>query len=610
MAKSNWNNTVSSFVSSWSNYFRTMGVKKEDIIIEDIYNLGGLGNSNKVIASSKDLNMSDLDEDVAKVVHGIASTYDENIKFKEEMINRSRLLYETTTVQTIVDVALDDGFNNFKEDEDFVIVYEPDPDDIDTLGEDFIKEVQDEIDAFEEKSGIKDIAADILPEIIRDGEHALVIKKEQGEGVTGINDDIDVKDMLPYYRGNNLVFVFEKTKEEKGFIQQEKIRLYKPDNIIFFRLKHFNKKKLNLDTLNLTNEAKAKFKEVTKLKLPKYIRICLPLYYSALDDIENLQAMEKLSVAQDFVNLLRNEVLGIGVPQNTTSEDAKKIIREYERHLNEAKQAIDTFKDMTVDELIGLSRERKLLPLFSDGKGAITPMDLSNNAKATESKDSVANQKSQVALTTGFPTYYFTNTETPQDKPTALKLYSRFTKKLSSLQVCLAEGVEEIIFQHLTAKNKNVKRSHIKVKFKALTNGDILDEIDVMVATITGLADMYDALEKIASSENNELVIDSDKLKEVWDIYTSNLINVSGLLKKDLNKFDNEDGFGDTDMFGGGDRPPRSARPTMRNTPPEGVEEPDVEETPDLTPEQEQSIDKNNAESEADFVNSTSAELV
>ena len=223
----------------------------------------------------------------------------------------------------------------------------------------------------------------------------------------------------------------------------------------------------------------------------------------------------------------------------------------------------------------------------------------------------MSDQKNQVALTTGFPTYYFSNTEAPQDKATALKLYSRYTKKLSGLQVCVADGTEEIIYAHLKAKNKNVKRSNIKVKFKALTNGDVLDDIDVMVATITGLADMYDALEKIASSENNELVIDSDKLQEVWDIYTSNLVNISGLLKKDPNKFADDD-FDGGDMPGGATS--NSARERLGGTslrgggaePPE-INEPEGET--ELSPEAEAQIDKANAESIADFENSTSAEL-
>lgn len=610
MGKNNYNSTVSNFISNWVGYFRTLGIKREDIIIDDIYNLGSVGGGTKTqLMDNKPMRMEDIDPDVKEVVQGISQTYDENIKVKEEMLTKSRELYETTAVQTIVDVSLDDGFNNFKEDKDFVISYEPNVDDEDKLGEDFIKKVQDEIDDFADKSGIKDIVADIVPEIIRDGEHALAIRIEQGKGVTGINDDIDVKDMLPYYRGNNLAFVLEKTIEEKGFSQQERLRLYNPDNIIFFRLKHFNKKKLNLDTLGLTNEAKGKFKKELNLSIPKYIRICLPLYYSALDDIETLQTMEKLASAQDFVNLMRSQIIGIGVPANTTSEDAKKVIREYERHLNEVIQSIDTFKDMTVDQLVSMAGNKKLLPNFSDGKGSVTPFDLGNNDKTTQSRDSVAAQRNQVALTTGFPTYYFTNSETPQEKAVTMKLYSRYTKKLTALQVCAAEGTEEIVYRHLKAKNMNVKRSAIKVRFKSLTNGDVLDDVDVLVATVTGLADMYDALEKIASSENNDLVIDSDKLQEIWDIYTSNIVNIQGLLKKDENKFANPDeDMGDYSGFSGGPSRPSGLGAPSAPRGGEDIEEPESPET-ELSPSEENAIDRSNAEMESDFVNSTSAEI-
>lgn len=608
MAKQNWNNTVNSFISAWSSYFHRMGVKKEDIIIDDIYNLGGSPSQAKSLtAIGGDMHIEDMDSDTAKVVTNIIASYDENIKAKEQMLTKSRELYETTAVQTIVDVSLDDGFNNFKEDKDFVISYEPDPDEVEVIGEDFVKEIQDEIDDFVDKSGIKDIVADIVPEIIRDGEHALALRIEQGKGITGINDDIDVINMLPYYRGNRLSFVLEKVTEETAFAQQEKVRLYNPDNIVFFRLKHFNKKKLNLSTLKLTNEAKAKFKKLTKLSIPKYIRICLPLYYSALDEIEDLQSMGKLTLAQAYANLLTSQVLGVGMPQNATSEDTKKALREYERHLNEIKNTVTSFKDLSMDDLINTSRVKKLLPLFSDGKGAISQIDVGNSAKVADSQDTLTNQKNQVALTTGYPTYYFSTTEQFADKATALKLYSRYTKKLSGLQVCIADGTEEIIYTHLKAKNKNVKRSNIKVKFKALTNGDVLDDIDVMVATVTGLADMYDALEKIASSENNELVIDSDKLQEVWDIYTSNLVNISGLLKKDPNKFSDGDFDSGDDIPGGGGLGSSSRERLGAGIQPSGAEAPEREET--STPEQETRIDRTNAESVADFENSTSAEL-
>ena len=610
MSKQNWNMPiVKDFIASWNDYFHRMGVSKSDIIIDDIYHLAGSGTTQPLTQfKNQNITMGDLDEDVSKVVENIKEIYEENIKDKETMLTKSRELYESTVVQTIVDVSLDDGFNNFKEDKDFVITYEPEPDELETLGDEFVDEIQEEIDNFVEKSGIKDIVSDLLPEIIRDGEHALALRVEQGKGVTGINDDLDVKTMLPYYRGNRLTLVMEKTTDKTPFAEQERIRIYKPENIIFFRLSHFNKKRIKLDCI--PKESKQAFKKQTGLEIPKYIRICLPLYYSALDDIETLQTMEKLAEAQSFVDLLRSQVIGLGVPANTSSEDAKKAIREYERHLNEVKNVLGSFKDMNVDDLIGMASERKLLPLFGDGKGSITPIELNTANKVAESRDSVANQRNMVALTTGYPAFYFTNTEAPQDKATALKLYSRYTKKLTALQVCLSEGTRDIIDIHLRAKGKNIKKSNIKVKFKALTNGDVLDEVDVMVATVTGLADMYDALDKITASENNELVVDSDKLLQVWDIYTSNLVNLSGLLKKDPNKFDSIDDMSDLDGLGGGmGRPSRGGSAMPRPTISEPASEPEESGETELTPNQEERVDRANAESEADFVNSTSAEL-
>ena len=597
MSKRNWNSTVQSFVQSWRNYFKRMGAVDSNIIIDDIYNLGG---SSSNLTNNTNLYLSDLDPEISDTVRDIVATYDETIKDRDIILEKSRALFETTVVQTMVDVSLDDGFNNFKEDKDFVISYEPDPEDLENLGEDFVKEIQKEIDDFIEKSGLKDLVADIIPEVIRDGEHALALRVEPGKGVTGINDDIDVKATLPYCRGNTLAFVIEKTIEKKGFSEQERLRFYKPDNIVFFRLNHFNKKRIKLDCLN--SKVKKCFKDKLGLEIPKYIRICLPLYYSALDDIETLQTMEKLSVAQDFVNLLRGQVIGLGVPANTTSEDAKKAMREYERHLNEIKNVLGSFKDMSVDDLIGLASERKLLPLFGDGKGSLTPIDLAGANKVAESRDSVANQRNLVALTTGFPSYYFTTAEQPQEKSTAIKLYSRYTKKLSGLQVCAADGTQEIVHLHLQAKNKNIKKSNIKVKFKALTNGDVLDDVDVMVATITGLADMYDALEKIASSENNNLVIDSGRLQKMWDTYTSNLVNISGLLKRDMDKFD-KDNLDVSDFDG-----LTTSSRTREERPSSIMQKSEPEQETEIPSEQEAEIDQANDNAITDFKNATEVE--
>ena len=41
MAKKNWNTIANTFINAWTQYFQAKGVKKEDIIVDDIYNLSG-----------------------------------------------------------------------------------------------------------------------------------------------------------------------------------------------------------------------------------------------------------------------------------------------------------------------------------------------------------------------------------------------------------------------------------------------------------------------------------------------------------------------------------------------------------------------------------------
>lgn len=607
----NWTQPVTNFINSWKTYFSSLGVKDDQIIVTDIYNLGGSQvNQSTLQLGREGTYLSDLSDGTRAVVDSVLKTYAENISFKETMLSRARELYDTDTVQTIIDIILDDGFNSFKEDSDFQITYELDPDEEEKLGQEWIDEVQEEVDDFVEKSGIKDIIADIAPDVLRDGEHALALRLEEGKGVTGISDDIDVANMLSYHRGNKLCFVLEKTEEQTGFGGQEKIRLYNPDNIVFFRLKNNQKKPLNLgNSLHLTKEQRAEFEKKLGVKIPKYIRICLPIYYSAMDSIETLQAMQKLNDAQQFVSVLRPQVLGVGMPNNASSEDAKKALKEYERHLNDAKSAVNNYKDLDLDAIIDQAKERKLLPLYGDGKGAITPIDINTDTKADNSQAAVQATLTRIALNVGVPPYCLT-LEGAVDKQTTLKLYSRYTKKLTSYQKALADGTIEILHKHLTLKGILVEKSNLKARFKPLTNGDFLDDIDMMVAAVTGLADLYDAAEKIANSKNNNCVIDDAKLKEVWDTYTSSLMNISGLIKIDEDKFDNEE-FEDEDMADFGGPSGRSRERLSRGTEsPETsrTESPEIEtETP--TTSQEQAIDNANAESMADFVNSTSAEL-
>ena len=600
MAKKNWNTIANTFINAWTQYFQAKGVKKEDIIVDDIYNLSGGGNMTNLQAGNKRFDLSDLDNSEARpAVETILNAYDESIGEKEELINDARDLFNSDVVQTILDVIQDDGFNSFKEEDvDFKIEYELDPDDLERLGDSFVADVQTKIDTMVEKTGLKSYVIDFLPELLRDGEHALAMKPDAQKGIVALRDDIDVINMLPFYKGNKLAFILEKTQEGSTFYKQERIRLYTPENIVFFRLKYFSKKSIRLDRIKLTQEAKDAFKEATGLSFPKYVRVCRPIYDSALRLIRQLKTMENVNLAYELFNLLKADLVGIGVPAQTSAEEAKAMIREYERHLSTLNQQYGSMLDMDATQLVELAKEKKLIPLWGDGKGAITPIDIGTQNKTQDSRDSISFLRTLIALAVGIPPYCLSLTDQGQDKQTTMRIYSRYTKKLTSIQKCLADGVQEVVFRHLSILGVHVEKKNIKVRFRPLTNGDILDDIDMMVSAITALGEMFDVAEKIANSATTDLNIDSEKLKEAWDTYTASFMNITGLLYRDKDKFDQDDEenreFGEPTGGSGGRRP---VEPVGGGSNDLGGDIPDT----DMSQPQDTAIDNANDSAYSDF---------
>ena len=103
------------------------------------------------------------------------------------------------------------------------------------------------------------------------------------------------------------------------------------------------------------------------------------------------------------------------------------------------------------------------------------------------------------------PPFYLNATEGGIDKSTVLKMYSRYTKKLASVQQSIIETTVDIVHSDLKAVGLNIDPRNISVKLKNLVNGDILDELDMMVAAVTGLGEMFENALKLAESPTLDL---------------------------------------------------------------------------------------------------------
>lgn len=591
------------FVKSWTQFFDLAGAKAKDIHIADMVSYNGSNNFDTPVVGGA-LSYDYLTENTKKVVQDIQTQYINTISDKEEMIKRSRELYETSIGQAIVDVFINDAFGAFRNPKDFKVEYEPDQDDLERLGEDFVEQVQKRINDTMDRLDYKAIVADLTPELLRDGEYALRLHIEKKKGITALEDDIDIIHMLPYYKGSKLVFVVEKSDKGSSFANQETLNIYKPENIAFFRLNYFGKQKVEFGDSAIKKSSFSSFKRETGLEIPKYVRICRPIYYNSMDAMEKVKLMEDIALANDFVNLTRPQIIGLGVPAISTSEDTKKSLREYEKHVSTVKNYLTSMQGMDLDAMVDACKQIKLLPLYGDGKGSLTRLDVTDNTKSTEIREAIRNQRANIATDNGIPPFYLNASEGGVDKTTMLKMYSRYTKKLSSVQQSIIETTVDIFHRDLVSVGLNIDPRNISVKLKNLVNGDILDELDMMVASVTGLGEMFENALKLAESPSLKLTIDNDKAKEAWDTYTSAFMNISGLLKIDDSP---EDPVSDNDEFDDVDRTSFSGDSRRRPEPMElpGENEPPTPETePDTT-----SVDRANDAAYNDFVNSSTSEV-
>lgn len=559
----NFTGIARQFVDAIKTQFIGMGANANDIIVQDLYNYApakpdgqGMRMPNQSGTGILDELSSGSPED-RNIISSILAVYDEHITTKREILTQARNLFDTSDiVQTLVDVMIDDGFNSFQnENEEFKIKYELDEDDLENLGEEYQQQIQNEIDDFVERFDIKQRAAEIVPEIIRDGEYAWgVIFDESGQkGVLDIVDELDVINLLPFYEGEQLAFVINQNnlpqetgkRSNRAFIASQmdvdtRAIAYKPDNIIFFRLDGLTKKRINMSNF-YNEEFKKLFYKRTHIKLPKYVRIALPLYWSAMKNLNRLKIMENVSTVLDLQDVLKPEIVHVTVPTNTSPVQAQQIIRNYERQLNET-SGFGAEDSYDLSTLAAQANRRKVLPQWLDTKGTLQSAGVNQSSKGQGAWDSVDKLRNQIALNIGIPPFYINISQTPIEKAQIIKLYSRYTRKLTALQKTLAAGLKDLIMLHLKYKGININKNNLTIKFKAITSGDSLDDTDLLVGLVTGVSDLYKALDEITASEHNNLVLDDEQFKELFDDMTGKYLNISNLIRVDETKFENIDG--------------------------------------------------------------------
>ena len=207
------------FIKAMKTQFIGRGADPNDIFVQDLFkynppaNSGGVGRLTQLAKGNVLDEYAALTQEDRHILSTLLAVYNENIQTKRDILTQARNLFETSDiVQTVIDVMIDDGFNSFQnEKEEFKIEYTLDKEDLDNLGEEYQQQIQNIIDDFVDKFALKSKVAEIVPDLLRDGEYAFgVLFDEKGEkGVTEIVDDLDVINLIPFpaFDGGRVLFV-------------------------------------------------------------------------------------------------------------------------------------------------------------------------------------------------------------------------------------------------------------------------------------------------------------------------------------------------------------------------------------------------------------------
>jgi predicted XRE-type DNA-binding protein len=539
------------FINTMKRSFIGKGADPSSVVIKDLWQKNSTSTFSK--DSFKNTFDTGMSMETQKVFSDLMTIYNSHIETKRQLLQQARALYDNDIVQAIIDVMIDDGFSSFTDEEnDLKVTYRTSGTQEELIGDTFKETVQGEIDDLFERFDLKARIADMIPELLRDGEFAYGITFDNNQGITDVIDDLDVIDLLPFFSGDKMSFIIkqEQISSSVGSTVVDKKSvpvLYNPENIVYFRLKYNSKERVKLEPTdargNVSPTFRKNFYKETGIYLPKYIRICRPIFYNAMNKIQQLQLMENVNTAQELAQVVRPEVLTVAVPPNTSPIEAKNIVRDYERQLNTVINDID-INNLDISTLASLANKRKVLPQWGDGKGVVAGSDLNNLSRSEQTRGSIIFLRNLIAIDLGIPPFYLTIDGTPVEKGQLIKMYSRYTRKLSNVQKAVSDGIKDLILAHLRAKNIYVERSSLDVTFKSLTTADSLDDVDIMVAVITQLIELFKGLAEISHDPQAGLKMNTKQYKKVFDIYTNKYLGFSDLLEyEEFDEDHNDDNF-------------------------------------------------------------------
>lgn len=422
---------------------------------------------------------------------------------KRKMMKALYDLRGNDIVQTIIDVFIDDGLVSSNDNKIFNIKYK---------GETQQEVIQDCLDKFVKQQKLDRTVLDFIDEAILYGEYMLPFHHEKGKGVYQILDNADMLDLLAVYEGQEKVCFLHK----KNNVIEELPK----DTYIHFVLSNRKVRVEVKDQFNYSNDT---------YQLSQYIKVGKSIIFPVINKLKQLETLEMANLALDLKKILAPVVVMVGMPDNTQTKDIGEIVETYEGLIKKVYKNLGNMGSLKPEDLMNIAADVVVLPSIGNTKGSIQTLTVDSDKESNAEKEEML--RKIVALTIGMPFYYLSLLgEQGMSRLESLKLFARYSRKLNNLQDCIIEGIKELLMIHLKDLGYFIDEDDLHVGMRQITNVELLDSMEYLVALITALQDLLSIINSINDNPNINIGVDSEKLLSFFNKLFSEFPDCENLL--------------------------------------------------------------------------------
>jgi len=447
-----------------------------------------------------------------QVAAALGTLYTKGTETRKELIKEVDQIANFYLVDVVVSQICEDALNpDITTDQIFKIEYED-------------EEIQKELKHLEEKFKLDQLIKEITPDIIRYGEYTLstVIKTEDNEnsanflealteeqkhdfdksstGLVQLNDGVDQTEVIAICKNNQVDYYLSMAQRNNSISLERKHK----SSYVQFKL---DSERVRVDLQKEFNNLTSRQKDEIS-KIPRFVRVGKSLIHSMLPKFRELELLEKLAPATKLSELSAGTLIGVQVPPGYDVKKGMEAAKVMEGIINRKLAVAEDTGRISVESLLTSVGRTKVIPLFGD-KGNTTVMQTRSSAPDSLTSD-ITTLRKVILDGIGVP-YELVFSGDSTNKVDLLKRYSRYLRKLKSVQRAIKEGLVQLVSIHLAAKGIPFKSSKIKINFfNKLIELDNLDKLEFIDGSISLINNAKSFVEDLIGSENFKDHVEKD----------------------------------------------------------------------------------------------------